>query len=82
MIAYEEYDCDEELVKKNKKLVHQVHQQKNKFYTINQTLMLKELRQDKTFRVYCWNALSSLVVVALVAISSFDEATKETMVVL
>lgn len=44
--------------------------------------MLKELRQDKTFRVYCWNALSALVVVALVAISSFDEATKETMIVL
>jgi hypothetical protein len=29
----------------------------------NQTLMLKELRQDKTFRVYCWQALSALVVV-------------------
>lgn len=44
--------------------------------------MLKELRQDKTFRVYCWQALSSLVVVGLVALASLDDTTKEVMLVL
>ena len=44
--------------------------------------MLKELRQDKTFRVYCWQAFASLVVVWLTALASFDDTTKEVMLVL
>ena len=53
-----------------------------KFIPLTKTLMLKELRQDKTFRVYCWQAFASLVVVWLTALASFDDTVKEVMLVL
>lgn len=43
---------------------------------------IKQLWQDKTFRVYCWQAFASLVVVALTALASLDDTVKEVMLVL
>lgn len=44
--------------------------------------MLKELRQDKTFRVYCWQAFAALVVIWLTALASLDSNVKEVLLVL
>lgn len=44
--------------------------------------MLKELRQDKTFRVYCWQAFAALLVVWLSAVVSMNDTAREVMIVL